>query len=83
MWFDGFKLNWVTGYSRVALSAKRNVDASPNQFAPVDSNDLVWQISQEISLASDRGSDFEWDVGKRSAKCVPSQPGLRVSRARF
>lgn len=63
MLFDGFKLNWVTGYSRVALAAKRNFDASPNQFAHVYSNDLVWQISQEISLASDRGSDFEWDVG--------------------
>ncbi|MAJ59767.1 MAG: hypothetical protein CBC48_07315 [bacterium TMED88] len=61
--FDGFNLNWITGYSQAKLSAARNFDASPNQLAHVETSDSVYQASQKITLTGDRGMDFEWEVG--------------------
>jgi iron complex outermembrane receptor protein len=61
--FDHAILSSMTGYSRATTHAKPNFDASPNQFAHAYTDDEVWQVSQELSLADAEEGRFSWGMG--------------------
>lgn len=56
-------LDTTSGYAWATNHAPRNFDASPNQVAHAYADVEVWQISQEISLASEDDSRLSWKLG--------------------
>jgi iron complex outermembrane recepter protein len=61
--YDRATLHSTTGYARSTVHAPRNFDASPNQFAHANADSEVWQVTQELSLASIDDARFDWEFG--------------------
>jgi iron complex outermembrane receptor protein len=53
----------LTGYGLATSHSPPNFDAGPNQVAHAYNEVEVWQLTQELSLASDNDDRFSWEIG--------------------
>lgn len=60
---EGATFKSLTGYGLATSHSLPNFDASPNQVAHAYDDIEVWQVTQELSLASLGDDRFSWEIG--------------------